>query len=147
MQSYYTILSKHNKSKKYRNFYIEDLPTHILIMSDTLVYSADIPDIIHSIIYGYHPNKSLNIILQRFRQATWRDSVTRYIIILIKDWYKGALIDIALLKQKSQKPTAPLSTRLSYNFITTKIVIQENRAADFTSDLALFITINSNVIL
>jgi hypothetical protein len=56
-------LSKCNKSREYRNFYTEDLPTHILITSDALAYSADILDIIRSIIYGYYPNKSLNIIL------------------------------------------------------------------------------------
>jgi hypothetical protein len=63
------ILSKRNKSREYWNFYTEDLPTRILITSDALAYSADIPDIIYSIIYGYYPNKSLNIILQRFRRA------------------------------------------------------------------------------
>jgi len=67
VRSYYAILSEYNKSREYRNFYTEDLPTCILIMSDALAYSADIPDIVHSIIYGYYPNKSLNIILQRFR--------------------------------------------------------------------------------
>ena len=63
VRSYYIILSKYNKSKEYRNFYIEDLPTHILIILDALAYSIDIPDIIYFIIYGYDPNKSLNIIL------------------------------------------------------------------------------------
>jgi hypothetical protein len=62
-------LSKRNKSREYRNFYIEDLPTYILITLDALAYSADILDIIRFIIYGYYPNKSLNIILQRFRWA------------------------------------------------------------------------------
>ena len=38
-------------------------------MLDALAHSADILDIIHSIIYGYYPNKNLNIILQRFRRA------------------------------------------------------------------------------
>jgi hypothetical protein len=38
-------------------------------MLDALAYSADILDIIRSIIYSYYPNKSLNIILQRFRRA------------------------------------------------------------------------------
>jgi len=61
------ILSKCDKSREYQNFYIEDLPTRILITLDALAYSADIPDIVHFIIYGYYPNKSLNIILQRFR--------------------------------------------------------------------------------
>jgi len=56
-------------------------------------------------------------------------------------------VDITLPKQKSQKPTAPLSTRLGHNFITAKIAIQKDRVADFASDLALFITINSNIIL
>ena len=63
VRSYYTILSKYNKNREYQNFYIEDLPTYILITSDALAYSADIPDIIYSIIYSYYPNKSLNIIL------------------------------------------------------------------------------------
>jgi hypothetical protein len=61
--SYYAILSECNKSREYRNFYAEDLPTYILITSDALAYSADILDIIRSIIYGYYSNKSLNIIL------------------------------------------------------------------------------------
>jgi len=61
--SYYAILSKCNKSREYRNFYIEDLPTGIFITLDALAYSIDILDIIRSIIYGYYPNKSLNIIL------------------------------------------------------------------------------------
>ena len=64
MRSYYIILSKYNKSREYRSFYIEDLPTHILIILDALAYSADILNVIRSIIYGYYPNKSLNIILQ-----------------------------------------------------------------------------------
>ena len=63
MRSYYAILSKSNKSREYRNFYTEDLPTYILITLDALAYSTDILDIIRSIIYGYYPNKSLNIIL------------------------------------------------------------------------------------
>ena len=67
MRSYYIILSKCNKSREYQNFYTEGLPTRILIMLDALAYSADILDIIRSIIYSYYPNKSLNIILQRFR--------------------------------------------------------------------------------
>ena len=58
------ILSERNKSREYQNFYIEDLLTHIFIMSDALAYNADILDIIYFIIYGYYPNKSLNIILQ-----------------------------------------------------------------------------------
>ena len=57
------ILSKRNKSKEYRNFYIEDLPTRILITLNALAYSTDIPNITRSIIYSYYPNKSLNIIL------------------------------------------------------------------------------------
>ena len=61
--SYYTTLSKYNKSREYQNFYIEDLPIYILITSDTLAYGADILDIIYFIIYGYYPDKSLNIIL------------------------------------------------------------------------------------
>jgi len=64
MWSYYIILSKYDKSKKYWNFYTEDLPTYIFITSDALAHGADIPDIVCFIIYGYHPNKSLNIILQ-----------------------------------------------------------------------------------
>ena len=32
-------------------------------MLDALAYSMDILDVIYSIIYGYYPNKSLNIIL------------------------------------------------------------------------------------
>jgi len=92
------ILSKCNKSREYWNFYTEDLLTYILITLDALAYSADILDIIYSIVYGYYPNKSLNIILQWFEQAAWRDGVTRYIIIFIKDWYKGALADIVPLK-------------------------------------------------
>jgi hypothetical protein len=63
VRSYYVILSKCDKSREYRNFYIEGLPTRILITLDALAYSADILDIIYSIIYGYYPNKSLNIIL------------------------------------------------------------------------------------
>jgi hypothetical protein len=63
VQSYYIILSEYNKSRKYWNFYIEGLPTRIFITLDALAYSADILDIIRSIIYGYYPNKSLNIIL------------------------------------------------------------------------------------
>jgi len=69
-------------------------------MLDALAHSADILDIICSIIYSYYPDKSLNIILQWFGRAARRDSITKYAIILIKDWYKGAFIDIALLKQK-----------------------------------------------
>jgi hypothetical protein len=57
------ILSKRDKSREYWNFYVEDLPTCILITLDALAYSVDILDIIRSIIYGYYPNKSLNIIL------------------------------------------------------------------------------------
>ena len=123
MRSYYITLSKRNKSREYQNFYREDSPTRILITSDALAYGTDIPDIVRSIVYGYYPDKSLNIILQQFRRAARRNSITRYIIILIKDWYKGALADIIPLKQKSQKPIAPLSTRLSRNFISTRIVI------------------------
>jgi len=63
VRSYYVILSEYNKSRSYRNFYAEDLPTRILITLDALAYSADILDIVRSIIYGYYPNKSLNIIL------------------------------------------------------------------------------------
>ena len=63
------ILSKYNKSREYRNFYIEDLFIRILIILDALAYSTDIPNIAYSIIYGYYPDKSLNIILQRFRRA------------------------------------------------------------------------------
>jgi len=70
MRSYYITLSKYNKSREYRNFYTEDLPTHIFITLDTLAHNANILDIIHFIIYSYYPNKSLNIILQQFRQAT-----------------------------------------------------------------------------
>jgi hypothetical protein len=63
VRSYYATLSERNKSRKYRNFYIEDLPTRILITSDALAHSVDILDIIRSIIYSYYPDKSLNIIL------------------------------------------------------------------------------------
>ena len=101
MQNYYTILFKRNKSREYQNFYTENSPTYILIILNALAHSADIPDIVRSIIYSYHPNKSLNIILQQFRQATQYNGVTRYVIILIEDWYKGALVDIVLPKQKS----------------------------------------------
>ena len=69
MRSYYITLSKRNKSRKYQNFYTEDLPTRILITLDALAYSTDILDIIRSIIYSYYFNKSLNIILQQFKQA------------------------------------------------------------------------------
>jgi hypothetical protein len=69
VRSYYTTLSECDKSREYQNFYTEDLPTYILIISDALAYRADILNIIRSIIYGYYPNKSLNIILQRFGQA------------------------------------------------------------------------------
>ena len=68
--SYHVTLSKHNKSKEYQNFYIKDLSTHIFIILDALAYGVDILDIIHSIIYNYYPDKSLNIILQQFGQAT-----------------------------------------------------------------------------
>ena len=63
MRSYYAILSEYNKSREYRNFYIEDLPTRILITLDALAYSTDILNIARSIIYGYYPDKSLNMIL------------------------------------------------------------------------------------
>jgi len=63
VRSYYVILSKYNKSKEYRNFYTEDLPTYIFIMLNTLAYNTDIPDIVYFIIYSYYPNKSLNMIL------------------------------------------------------------------------------------
>jgi len=69
VQSYYTTLFKYDKSREYRNFYTEDLLTRILITSNALAYSADIPDIVRSIIYSYYPNKSLNMILQRFGRA------------------------------------------------------------------------------
>jgi len=85
VRSYYIILFKRNKSKEYRNFYAEDSPTYILIILDALAHNTDIPDIIRFIIYSYHPNKSLNIILQRFGQAARRNSITKYTIILIKD--------------------------------------------------------------
>ena len=58
------ILSKCDKSREYQNFYAEDSPICILIISDALAYNADIPDIIRFIIYSYYPNKSLNMILQ-----------------------------------------------------------------------------------
>ena len=48
---------------------MEDSPTRILIILDALAYSADILDIVRFIIYGYYPDKSLNIILQRFGRA------------------------------------------------------------------------------
>ena len=67
--SYHVILSKSNKSREYQNFYIEDSLTYIFITLDTLAYGINILNIIHSIIYSYHPNKSLNIILQQFKQA------------------------------------------------------------------------------
>jgi len=63
MRNYYVILFKYNKSKKYRNFYIENSLTYILITLDALAYNTDILDIIYFIIYSYYPNKSLNIIL------------------------------------------------------------------------------------
>ena len=115
-------------------------------MLNALVYSTDIPDIIHFIIYGYYPDKSLNIILQRFRRAAWRDGVIKYIIILIKDWYKGALVDIILLKRKFWKPIAPLSTRLGRDFIAARMAIQEDGVVDFANNLALLVIINSDII-
>jgi len=39
-----------------------------------------------------------------------------------------------------------LSTRLSHDFIAARIVMQEDGVADFASDLASFITVNSNII-
>jgi Helicase conserved C-terminal domain len=146
VRSYHATLSESDKSREYRNFYTEDLPTRILITSDALAHGADIPDIIRSIVYGYHPDKSLNMILQRFGRAARRDGVTGYAIILIEDWYKGALADIAPPKRKSRKPTAPLSTRLGRDFIAARMAIQEDGAADFASDLASFVTINSDII-
>jgi hypothetical protein len=146
VRSYHATLSECDKSREYRNFYTEGSPTRILITSDALAHGADIPDIIRSIVYGYHPDKSLNMILQRFGRAARRDGVTGYAIILIEDWYKGALADIAPPKRKSRKPTAPLSTRLGRDFIAARMAIQEDGAADFASDLASFVTIDSNVI-
>ena len=69
MQNYYAILFKHNKSKEYQNFYIENSFTYILIILNTLAHSTNIPDIIRFIIYSYYLNKSLDMILQQFRQA------------------------------------------------------------------------------
>ena len=146
VRSYHATLSERDKSREYRNFYAEDSPTRILITSDALAHGADIPDIVRSIVYGYHPDKSLNMILQRFGRAARRDGVTGYAIILIEDWYKGALADIAPPKRKSRKPTAPLSTRLGRDFIAARMAIQEDGAADFASDLASFVTIDSDVI-
>ena len=146
VRSYHATLSEHDKGKEYRNFYAEDSPTRILITSDALAHGADIPDIVRSIVYGYHPDKSLNMILQRFGRAARRDGVTGYAIILIEDWYKGALADIAPPKRKSRKPTAPLSTRLGRDFIAARIAMQEDGAADFASDLASFVTVDSDVI-
>lgn len=146
VRSYHATLSECDKSREYQNFYTEGSPTRILITSDALAHGADIPDIIRSIVYGYHPDKSLNMILQRFGRAARRDGVTGYAIILIEDWYKGAPADIAPPKRKSRKPTAPLSTRLGRDYIAARMAIQEDGAADFASDLASFVTINSNVI-
>jgi len=63
------ILFKYNKNREYQNFYIENLFTCIFIILNALAYNIDIPDIVHSIIYGYYSNKSLNIILQWFGRA------------------------------------------------------------------------------
>jgi len=70
VRSYYIILFERDKSKEYQNFYAEDSPTRIFIILNALAHSADILDIVHFIIYNYYPNKSLNIILQRFRWVT-----------------------------------------------------------------------------
>ena len=70
VQSYYTVLSKCDKSREYQNFYIKDLLTRIFIMLDALAHNADILNIVHFIVYSYYLDKSLNIILQQFEWAT-----------------------------------------------------------------------------
>jgi superfamily II DNA/RNA helicase len=78
VRSYHATLSERDKSREYRNFYIEDLPTRILITSDALAHGADILYIVRPIVYGYHPDKSLNMILQRFGRAARRDRICNY---------------------------------------------------------------------
>ena len=55
-------------------------------------------------------------------------------------------MNIALPKQKSWKFTAPLSTWLGCDLIVAKIIIQEDGAVDFASDLALLITVDNNIV-
>jgi hypothetical protein len=61
VQLYHTLLANADKDRLYKEFRKPDLEIHILVSSNALAYSANIPDIDYAVQYCMYKDKHINI--------------------------------------------------------------------------------------
>lgn len=83
VQLYHASLAELDKTRLYKEFWRPDLKIYIIVSSDALTHSTDIPDINQSVQYSIPLDKSVNMQWQQFKQAAQANGRTREAIFLL----------------------------------------------------------------
>ena len=147
VQLYHASLAELDKTRLYKEFWRPDLKIYIIVSSDALTHSTDIPDINQSVQYSIPLDKSVNMQWQQFKQAAQANGRTREAIFLLNPQYKGPC-KAARRPNKTYTHASrgfrPQLSELSRKYLVARGTLQEDRAADFASNISPKISVSSN---